>query len=221
MKQKMTYCGLIDLRKLRLAKKLTIEQLASLTFCSSRTINRIEAENRTSNYEIAKMISQSFCYEIDKLFVKVDKVMLDAFARHFSFSLKSNVVPQTRYFLLYVQRISALDANIWGKTMWIREYNVKYELRALRELSKTAIDYYKNKDLVMILNKDDEWLDFLFQCTIGRIQEVIVSEPFAQKCIPYILKYYAVNPKILHRYSTPDIVLLGNYKGEKDVFSVC
>lgn len=119
MKEMYVYYGSLALRDLRKAKGMTIEQLAALIPCSTRTVNRFEASNWTSNKQTALRLAEIFSISFEQLFIPVEQHFLEALE-----SIAPNVsfghpIKGMTYYLLYIRRISWWSANIWGKTMWI------------------------------------------------------------------------------------------------------
>lgn len=134
MKQRITYYGSLDLKVLRHKRGWTVEQLADLVFCSPRTINRVEANNRTSNLELARKYADQFGYPFEQLFIIVDQRLLDLLAAAVPVVSLFAPLPKEIYYTLYFRRVSWFDANLWGKTKWIGMFDKKHELRILHEL---------------------------------------------------------------------------------------
>lgn len=219
MKQHIVYYGTLDLKSLRKKYGLTVEELADLIYCSSRTINRIEACNQTSNIEIARKYADKFGYSLENLFVAVDQHFLERLASVTPFVPLGAPLAETVYYLLYFRRISWWDANMWGKTKWVGIYDDEHELRALHELEECAAQKLGNQGIPAI-NTQAEWNSFFYRSVIGRTQRILVSEACLKRCAPRTLAYYAVEPQILFATGQPDVILLGDYTNVPEVFSV-
>lgn len=220
MNKMPVYYGSLALKCLRKARKMTVERLAALIPCSERTVNRFEASNWTSNKQTAERLAEIFSIPFDQLFIPVDQHFLDA--------LKSVAPPISfgkpirgeTYYLLYVRRISWMDANIWGKTLWIGSYDQFHELRRLRSLHGDDV-VSLNAAGIPVITTQKGWEGFFYRTTIGWTYKVIVSEECLRTCVPRTLYQYAVHRRALYTDKLPfDVILLGNYEDVPEIFSV-
>lgn len=199
---------------------LSVEQLAALIPCSTRTVNRFEASNWTSNKQTALRLAEIFSISFEQLFIPVEQHFLEALE-----SIAPNVsfghpIEGMTYYLLYIWRISWWSANIWGKTMWIGPYDQTHELRKLHMLSEEGTMQLHTTGIPVIFFQK-EWKSFFYRTTIGFTYKVIVSEDCLRTCAPYTLHHYAVHRRALYTNKLPpDVILLGDYKNVPDVFSV-
>ncbi len=220
MKEMTVYYCSLALKDLRKAKSMTVEQLADLIPCSTRTVNRFESCNWTSNLQTAQKVAEIFSIPFDRLFIPVDQHLLEAL------KLVIPAVPfgkpqnGTTYYSLYIRRISLWDANIWGRTKWIGPYDHAHELRILRKLSAQGVNILCRNN-IPVINRQDEWDSFFYRSTIGYTYQVIISKECLEICLPYTLCPYAVPPYALHTSpALEDIILLGDYKNAPEIFSV-
>ena len=220
MKKMYVYYGSLALKALRKARKMTVEQLASLIPCSERTVNRFEASNWTSNKQTAEKLAEIFAIPFAQLFILEEQHLLEALE-----TIAPNIplgppMGETTYYLLSIRRISWWDANIWGKTMWIGFYDQFHELRKLHMLSKEGV-INLHATGIPVISSEKEWESFFYHAAIGFTYKVIVSEDCLHTCAPYTLYHYAVHRRALHSDKLPpDVILLGDYKNVPDVFSV-
>lgn len=190
--------------------------------CSTRTINRIEKDNRTSNKVIAKKLAEIFQIPFWALFIKAEQHFLDKLEYIAPEPQHDGLLGGTKYYLLYVCRASWWETRIWGKTMWIGHYNMNYELRKLHPLNNNAEEARYLQGLLVINTKDD-WDGFFYRAKIGNFHKLIVSEKSLQSRAPYVLGTYAVHRKILRETvmtGEPDVILLGQYRNRSGVFLV-
>lgn len=219
MKQRITYYGSLDLKDLRHKRGWTVEQLADLVFCSPRTINRVEANNRTSNLELARKYADQFGYPFEQLFIIVDQRLLDLLAAAVPIVSLFAPLPKEIYYTLYFRRVSWFDANLWGKTKWIGMFDKKHELRILHELREGCAQELWDKGLPVISTRE-EWESYFYHAVIGHTEKIVVSETALKCCAPHALLSYAVEPGILLATGVPDVILLGDYANVPEVFSL-
>lgn len=219
MKQRITYYGALDLKYLRHKRGWTVEQLADLVFCSPRTINRVEACNRTSNIALAQKYADQFGYPFEQLFIVADQRLLDGLAA--TVPMVSLCAPLTNavYYILYFRRVSWFDANLWGKTKWIGMFDNKHELRILHELKEGCAQELWESGMPVISTKE-EWESYFYHAVIGHMEKIVVSETALKCCAPHALMSYAVKPSILLVTGLPDVILLGDYANVPEVFSL-
>lgn len=222
MKKLNMLYGTTSLRRLRYLHGYTVQQMADMIPCSTRTVNRIEQDNRTSNEGIAEKIAKIFCIPFRQLFIKVEQHLLDELERVAPEVQCGKLLDGEIYYLVYMCRVSWREAQIWGKTMWIRNYDANHELRKLRRLGENAqiARYLKG---VPVINCQDDWDGFFYRVWIGSCHELIVSEKCLQRCAPYVLDTYAVHRTILQKGELTDdgdVILLGQYKNRSGVFLV-
>lgn len=220
MKKMRVYYGSLSLKDMRKSKDLTVEQLAALIPCSTRTVNRFEASNWTSNQQTAQRLAEIFSISFEQLFIPEDQHFLEKLERIAPDISFGRPLKGATYYLLYVRRISWWDANIWGKTMWLRDYDQYHELRKLHKLSDSGTIMLHDAG-IDIINTSDEWNSFFFHATIGCTYNVIVSKDCLCSCAPYTLCQYAVHRENLYPDKLPpDVILLGDYTNNPSVFSV-
>ncbi len=220
MKNMYVYYGSLALKDLRKAKRMTIEQLAALIPCSTRTVNRFEASNWTSNKQTAEKLAEIFSIPFQQLFLSVEQHLIEDLQSIAPAVTFGRPLPETTYYLLHVRRISWFDANIWGKTIWIEDYNRTHELRRLCELTDSAPMVLYNAG-VTVITTEEEWKSFLLRATIGCTYKIIASKDCLRVCAPRTLYKYAVHRRALYTDKlSPDVILLGDYKNVPDVFSV-
>nr|WP_325254475.1 helix-turn-helix transcriptional regulator [uncultured Oscillibacter sp.] len=220
MKKLQVYYGSLALKDLRKAKGMTVAQLAALIPCSERTVNRFEASNWTSNPQIAQRLAEVFSIPFQQLFIPTDQHFLECVASTIPTVSFGAPLEGLTYYLLYVRRISWLDANIWGKTMWIGNYDQFHELRKLHMLSGDGIATLYAAGILAI-SSEKEWNSFFYRATIGHTYKVVVAEDCLRTCAPYALYQYAVHRRALYSDKLPwDYILLGDYTNLPDVFSV-
>lgn len=220
MKKMYVYYGSLALKDIRKSKGMTVEQLAALIPCSTRTVNRFESSNWTSSKQTAQRLSEIFFIPFDQLFIPTEQHFLEALESISPDVSFGNPLRGTTYYLLYIRRISWWNANIWGKTLWIRNYDQFHELRKLHELSDSGAIGLHNAGIPTITTTE-EWKSFFFRTTIGYTYKVIVSQDCLCCFAPYALRQYAVHRRVLHSDKLPpDIILLGDYANAPDVFSV-
>lgn len=219
MAQKIQYYGSLDLNYLSRQRKLSVDRLAELAYCTPRTINRVEASNRTGNPELARKIAEALDYDFQQLFIPVDQDLIDRIAAICPITNDAAPVEGMRYYQLYVRRISWWDANLWGKTRWEGPYSETHELRSLRPLSDSGVTRLYQSG-IRIINTEEEWNSFFYHATIGLMEMIIISGEAARRCVSRVLSRYAVAPEALMMSGIPDVILLGDYENTPDVFSV-
>lgn len=220
MKKRISYYGALDLKYLRHKRGWTVEQLADLVFCSSRTINRVEAGNRTSNFELARKYADQFGYPFEQLFIIVDQRLLDLLAATVPIVSLFAPLPKEIYYTLYFRRVSWFDANLWGKTKWIGTFDKKHELRILHELREGYAQELWESGMPVISTKE-EWESYFYHAVIGHMEKIVASKTALKCCAPRALMSYAVEPGILFVTGVPDVILLGDYANVPEVFSLC
>lgn len=219
MKKKIRYFGRVDLKTLRRSRHWTAERLAELTYCSTRTIFRIEQENGTGNEVMAKNIAEAYGYTRDRLFLQEDQVWLELLSEHVPRLPPGVPLPGVKYYLLHVCRNSLSFADIWGKTQWTGYYRERYERRVLHELSGAGVEWFAGQG-APVLNTAEEWDSFFYHAIIGRGRDVVISEACMRARVPCAAWEYAVEPRALYTCYGPDVILLGSYKGRTDVFPI-
>lgn len=207
------------MKYLRHERGWTVEQLADLVFCSPRTINRIEACNRTSNIALAQKYADQFGYPFEKLFVIADQQLLDRLAARVPVVSLCAPLTNTVYYILYFRRVSWFDANLWGKTKWIGMFDKEHELRILHELREGCAQALWERGIPVISTKE-EWESYFYHATIGHMEKIVVSETALKCCASHTLTPYAVEPGILLASGLPDVILLGDYANVPEVFSL-
>lgn len=219
MQKKNIYMCTMDLKQLRKGNGWSVADLSERTYISSRTINRIESANGTRNEAMAMQISRAFSRPFEQLFTKADESMLEALRDYVPPLMDTSPVPDTCYYQLYVRRVSDIDANIWGRTEWVGQYDPDHELRVLSKLSEAGVNWFYRRGNPVITTEDD-WKSFLFHTQIGRTQSVLVSEQAARGwMLAYILEEYIVAPYALMEVGLPDVILLGDYPNRSSVRS--
>lgn len=183
MKKQIFYYGAQDLKRLRHKRGWTVEQLADLVFCSPRTINRIEACNRTSNIALAQKYADQFGYPFEQLFIAADQRLLDCLAAAVPMVSLCAPVANAVYYILYFRRISWFDANLWGKTKWIGMFDREHELRILHELREGCAQELWEEGLPVISTKE-EWESYFYHAVIGHTERIVVSEAALKCCAP-------------------------------------
>jgi len=222
MKELNMFYGAASLRQLRQLCGYTIQQEADMIPCSTRTIDRIEQDNRTSNKATAEKLAEIFRIPFGELFIEAEQHFLDALKSIAPKARCNELLDEMTYYLLYVCRASWWEARIWGKTMWIGQYDVHHELRKLRPLgdNRAVVRYLQG---VPIINSKDDWDAFLYRAVIGNCHKLIGSEKCLQSCAPYALGTYAVHRETLQEREMtgePDVILLGQYKNRPGIFPV-
>lgn len=220
MKKLYVFYGATNLRRLRRLDGYTVQQIANMIPCSTRTVNRIEKDNRTSNEDIAREIAKIFGIPFGRLFIKAEQHFLEALERIAPEVQCGKLQDGENYYLVHMCRVSWREAQIWGKTMGVGDYDTNHELRKLRPLGE-KVDIAKYLKGVPIINCEDDWDGFFCRAWIGSHQELIISQKCLQSCAPYALETYAVHRKILQEgqiTSDGDVILLGQYKNRPGVF---
>lgn len=209
-----------DLNKLRKSYRWTIDALSERTHISPRTLNRIECANGTRNEFMAKKLAETFEKPFEDFFTRVNEYMLQCLENSVLPLSEWSLLPDMTYYTLYVRRISDMDANIWGKTKWIQQYDEAHELRILHELSPAGARYLFFAG-IPVINTEKDWARYFFHRQIGRTQKVILSEEAANSwMLSYILKAYVIEPSALMETGIPDFVLLGDYTDRTAVRSL-
>lgn len=209
-----------DLNKLRKSYGWTIDALSERAHISPRTLNRIEYANGTRNESMARKLAEAFGKPFEDFFIRVSKYMLRCLESAFPPLSEWNLIPDMTYYMLYVRRVSDMEANIWGKTKWIQQYDETHELRILRELSPAGARYLCSTGMPVI-NTEKDWERYFFHRQIGRTQKVILSEEAAKNwMLSYISEKYVVEPSALMETGIPDVVLLGDYTNRTSVRSL-
>lgn len=222
MKELHVFYGAASLRQLRQLHGYTVQQEANMIPCSTRTINRIEEDNRTSNKAIAKKLAEIFHIPFWALFIKAEQHFLDTLESIAPEPRHDGLLGGTKYYLLYVCRASWWETRIWGKTMWIGHYDMNYELRKLHPLNNNA-EVARYLQGLLVINTKDDWDGFFYRAKIGNCHQLIVSEKCLQSRAPYVLGTYAVHRKILRETvmtGETDVILLGQYRYRPGVFGV-
>ena len=131
-----------------------------------------------------------------------------------------DLIPDMTYYTLYVRRVSDMEANIWGKTKWIQQYDETHELRILHELSLAGAFHLFSAG-IPVINTENDWKRYFFHRQIGRTQKVILSEEAANNwMLSYILRAYVIEPSALMETGIPDVVLIGDYTNRTSVRSL-
>ena len=209
-----------DLSQLRKSYKWTIDALSERAHISPRTLNRIEYANGTRNESMARKLAEVFERPFEDYFIRVSEYILRCLQNTVPPLSDWSLIPDMTYYALYVRRVSDMDANIWGKTKWIQQYDETHGLRILRELSPAGARYLCSTGMPVI-NTEKDWERYLFHRQIGRTQKVILSEEAAKNwMLSYILKAYVIEPSALMETGIPDVVLLGDYTNRTSVRSL-
>lgn len=209
-----------DLNKLRKSYGWTIDALSERTHISPRTLNRIEYANGTRNESMARKLAEAFEKPFEDFFTRVSEHILQRLKSTVPPLSERNLIPDLTYYALYVRRVSDMDANIWGKTKWIQQYDETHELRILHELSSAGAFHLFSAGLPVI-NTEKDWTRYIFHRQIGRTQKVILSEEAAKSwMLSYILEAYVIEPSALMETGIPDVVLLGDYTNRTSVRSL-
>lgn len=155
MKELNMFYGAASLRQLRQLCGYTIQQEADMIPCSTRTIDRIEQDNRTSNKATAEKLAEIFYIPFGELFIEAEQHFLDALKSIAPKARCNELLDEMTYYLLYVCRASWWEARIWGKTMWIGQYDVHHELRKLRPLgdNRAVVRYLQGEPDVILLGQ--------------------------------------------------------------------
>ena len=209
-----------DLNKLRKSYRWTIDAVSERAHISPRTLNRIEYANGTRNESIARKLAEVFERPFEDFFIRVNEYILRCLQNTVPPLSDWSLIPDMTYYALYVRRVSDMDANIWGKTKWIRQYDAAHELRVLHELSPDGARHLFSAG-IPVINTEKDWMRFFFHRQIGRTQKVILSEEAAKSwMLSYILKAYVIEPSALMETGIPDVVLLGDYTNRTSVRSL-
>lgn len=216
MRQSNIYFCVYDLKKIRNTWGITITDMADKLFCSTRTVDRIESLNGTSNRKTAELISGVYSYHLEDLFIDVDGRLFNA---SFNPPQSGQVVEGMKYYMVRAWRTSLAGAHIYGKTMWIDNYCNNNEIRKLQPINIAEAIAQMDNDYLTV-NTKDEWMNWLMHAKIGKEQIMIISEECIQRCLSYLLDEYVVAQSALTKFGLQDVVLLGDYKNRTDVFSI-
>lgn len=220
MKTKKVYMALTDLKELRKQYGWSSEFVAEKIFCSSRTLNRLEAENGTSNYDIAQNIAELFDAPFEMLFATIDKSILEYLEKSRPIFKSESIEENQKYYFLYICRNALFGAWICGKTAWIKDYDVQYEIRTLHNICPERVIMQYNYR-IPVINSKENWDNFFFSLTIGNEVCVIVSESCIRESIPYALCKYVVSKEFLKKTTKagrPDVIPLSKYRSNNDIF---
>ncbi len=214
MKEKIRYQARIDLKVLRQLHMLSKEDVAESIGYSTRTLERIEAENAVADVGVAKRLSHLYDIDFTEQFYKTDKLFDDWIKDEFSkrgSEPKNLLVDNSIYYCIYVRKVELFRDCVAGKGLWIREYNRNKEVRILRQVdAKRVIERCSD---IPIINNGKEWDYWYFKLCIGRLYKVLVSESCMKERLSECLKEKVVKKDELMRYDGMTDIM---FWGEKD-----
>ena len=216
MKKIIRYQCRSDLKWIRQINQLPKEFVAAYIGYSTRTLERIEAENAVADEGTAKRLcciyDMNFIedfYEIDK---RHDDWIKEQMANH-GCKPKNVLLNNSKYYCLYVRKTNIYRDCVVGKGLWIRDYNRTKEVRRLRQVNAKAV--VERTPYITIINDENEWTYWYFKLCVGKIYKVLVSEACMKTCLRECLEERVVDKNELMRFDgTTDIMFWGTSKGK-------
>lgn len=216
MKKMIRYQCRMDLKWIRQINQLPKEFVAEYIGYSTRTLERIEAENAVADEETAKRLCCIYDMDFIEDFYELDK-RCDDWAK--DILANSGCKPQnvlltnSRYYCLYVRKTNLCRDCIAGKGLWIRDYNRNKEVRRLRQVNAKAV-VARTPDIT-IINDENEWTYWYFKLCVGKIYKVLVSEECMKTRLRECLEERVIDKNELMRFDgTTDIMFWGTNKGK-------
>lgn len=211
MKRVKIYQCRTDLKRLRELLNMTKIEVANRVFCSQRTLERIEFENATPNKETAKMLAKLYNLEFDAQFYE-NNPDFEIFIKKYYMEANTNrvnkIIGGRIYYCIYIKKTELLKDSVWGRGVWVKNYNKNKEVRVLREIN---VEYFlANSNNVPIINEGKEWFPWYGSLTIGKVHKVIVSHECMEESLRNCLDEVIVKRENLFYWEgSPDMMLLG------------
>ena len=210
-KQIIRYQSKNDLKKIRELLKITKQQVADCIGYSVRTVERIEQENATTNKEVAMNISKIYGLDYKETFYRVNKTCENELKKILLALIKveyNPVITKDTYYCLYIRKLDFRNSCVFGKGMWIRDFNRNKEIRVLPPINIENFIKYCPK--ISIINTEKEWRYWYMGLTVGTIYKVIVSEKCMRHCLGNCLKETIVKKDELYDFDEQtDMMFLG------------
>ena len=216
MREQIRYQSKVDLKGLRKIYRMSKEDVAEHIGYSTRTLERIEAENAVADKEVAKRLSCLYNIDFVKQFYKTDKRHDDRLKEklaNLGSKPQNMLIDNSIYYCLYVRKFELFRDCIAGKGLWIREYNRNKEVCILRQVdAKRVLERCPD---VPIINNGKEWDYWYFKLCIGRLYKVLVSESCMKERLRNCLQEAIVKKADLMRYDGITDVMFWGGKDKK------
>ena len=216
MREQIRYQSKVDLKGLRKIYRMSKEDVAEHIAYSTRTLERIEAENAVADKEVAKRLSCLYNIDFVEQFYKTDKRhdnRLKEKLANLGSKPQNMLIDNSIYYCLYVRKFELFRDCIAGKGLWIREYNRNKEVRILRQVdAKRVLERCPD---VPIINNGKEWDYWYFKLCIGRLYKVLVSESCMKERLRNCLQETIVKKADLMRYDGITDVMFWGGKDKK------
>lgn len=211
MKKKIRYQCKADLKVFRELHGMSKEEVAGKIGYSQRTLERIEKENATIDKESAMVLAKLYGLDYEQQFYVVNKKWEDWLKSKFLELNKTEleqVVGEDEYYCIYIRKTGRFQDCVFGKGMWIRNFNRNKEVRKLQKYNiKKCIELEPD---IPIINKSEEWRYWYIGLTIGKIYKVLVSKKCMEECLSSCLKEVVIRRDEMFWWDdTPDIMYWG------------
>ena len=215
MNYKKAYRCKVDLKMLRELMKLSKEFVADEIGYSVRNLERIEKNNAVASEEAARRICTLYELKYEETFVIYDdKYHIEGSLKNIGKIPENQIRKNETYYLLYVKKLENFKDCVLGKVGWLENCGKNMERRKLRSVNPEGV--VECNPEIIILNEEDEWMNWYCNLMVGKWNKVMISESCLKKCMASCLDEVIVSCDELLKFDGYyDMAFLGVRKASK------
>ena len=199
MNYKKAYRCKADLKMLREEMNLSKEFVANEIGYSVRNLERIEKNNAVASEEAAHRICTLYKLKYEETFaIYDDRDHTERVFKNIGKIPKNQIRQNETYYLLYVNYQGFFRDCVLGKVGWIENCGKNMERRKLRNVNPEGV--VKLNPGIIILNEEDEWMNWYCNLIVGKWNKVMISESCLMRCMRSCLDEVMVSSDELLRF---------------------